>query len=312
MRAIRVEDRTAQLVEVPTPAGEGVKIRVHASSICGSDLHMIRSGFLEGQLIGHEFAGTTPDGTAVAVEPLLGCGGCLACEEGDRAHCVQGIRLLGLFEAGGMAEYVLAPAENLVELPTGLDVSIAALVEPLAVALRGLDRARATAADRVLVIGAGSIGLAAAAALLGRGIACDIEARHPHQMEAAQELGAGLDPDGVYDVVMDAVGTTDSLSQAVSRVKPKGRIGMLGSFWEPVSLDSSFCLKEAELMSASGYHCKAPQRNFEEAGRMLHDRPAIAEALVTHRFPLDAVDEAFSAAADRAAGAIKVVFDVLE
>jgi threonine dehydrogenase-like Zn-dependent dehydrogenase len=136
--------------------------------------------------------------------------------------------------------------------------------------------------------------------------------RRPRGRQELGALGAGLDPDGVYDVVVDAVGSTDSLSQAVSMVKPKGRIGMVGTFWEPVSLDSSFGLKEAELVSASGYHCKAPQRNFEEAGRLLHARPAIAEALVTHRFPLDAVDEAFAAAADRAAGAIKVVFDVVK
>jgi threonine dehydrogenase-like Zn-dependent dehydrogenase len=312
MKAIRVEDGRAHLVEVPAPAGEGVKIKVHASSICGSDLHMMRLGKLEGQLIGHEFAGTTPNGTAVAVEPLLGCGGCWACDEGNRIHCVEGSRLMGLHEAGGMAEYVVAPAENLVELPTGLDISIAPLVEPLAVALRGLDRARVSAADRVLVIGAGPIGLAAVAALQGRGIACDIAARHPQQKEAAQKLGAGLDPDGLYDVVLDAVGTTDSLSQAVSRVKRMGRICMLGSFWEPVNLDSSFCSKEAELLSSRGYTCSAPQRNFEEAGRMLHASPAIAKELVSHRFPLEAVDEAFAAAADRAAGAIKVVFDVFE
>jgi threonine dehydrogenase-like Zn-dependent dehydrogenase len=177
---------------------------------------MMKMGVLEGQLIGHEFAGTTADGTAVAVEPLLGCGSCPACEQGDRSHCVQGIRLMGLFEAGGMAEYVVAPAENLVELPTGLDISIASFVEPLAVALRGLDRARVSAADRVLVIGAGPIGLAAVAALQGRAIACDVEARHPHQQQAAQKLGGGLDPGGVYDVVVDAVGSSDSLSQAVA------------------------------------------------------------------------------------------------
>jgi len=310
MRAIRVEDGRPRLVEVPTPSGEGVKVRVHTSSICGSDLHMMRWGIVEGQLLGHEFAGTTPDGTAVAVEPLLGCARCSACENGDRSHCAQGIRLMGLSDAGGMAEYVLAPAENLVELPTGMDISIACLVEPLAVALRGLDRARVAVADKVLVIGAGPIGLAAVAGLRGRGIACDIAARHPHQKEAAQTLGARLDVDSDYDVVIDAVGTTDSLSQAVDMIKPMGRIGMVGSFWEPATLDTRFGVKEAEMVWASGYHCKAPHRNFDEAGRMLHARPAITEALVTHRFPLDAVDEAFAAAADRAGGAIKVTFDI--
>jgi threonine dehydrogenase-like Zn-dependent dehydrogenase len=95
-------------------------------------------------------------------------------------------------------------------------------------------------------------------------------------------------------------------------VKHKGRIGMVGSFWEPVNVDTRFCLKEAELISANGYNCKAPQRNFEEAGRMLHTSPSIAEELVTHRFPLDAVDETFATAPERAAGAIKVVFDVFK
>lgn len=70
-------------------------------------------------------------------------------------------------------------------------------------------------------IGAGPIGLATVAGLQGRRIGCDISARHPQQKEAAQELGAGLEPDGVYDVVVDAVGTTDSLSQAVIMVKIK-------------------------------------------------------------------------------------------
>lgn len=310
MRAIRVEGGSPKLVDVPMPSGDGVMVRVRTSSICGSDLHMMRLGFVEGQLLGHEFAGTTPDGTAVAVEPLLGCADCAACANGDRGHCAQGIRLMGLSDAGGMAEYVLAPAENLVQLPTGLDLSIACLVEPLAVALRGLDRARVSTADRVMVIGAGPIGLAAIAALHGRGIACDIAARHPHQEEAARRLGAGVDPDGSYDVVIDAVGTTDSLSQAVNRIEPMGRIGMLGSFWDPASLDTRFGVKEAELIWASGYHCKAPHRNFEEAGRILHSKPAIADALLTHRFPLDAVDEAFATAADRAGGAIKVTFDL--
>jgi threonine dehydrogenase-like Zn-dependent dehydrogenase len=217
---------------------------------------------------------------------------------------------MGLVSDGGMAEYVSAPAENLVPLPTGLDVATASLVEPLAVALHGLDRAGVREGERVLVIGGGPVGQAAVAALFGRGLACDMAARYSHQREAAARLGAGLEPGDGYDVVIDAVASEDSLKEATRRLRPMGRIGMVGSFWQPTALDSLLCLKEITLVPSNTYTCKSPHRNFEEAGRLLHAHPGIAGALVTHRFPLDAVDEAFATARDRAGGAIKVVFDV--
>jgi threonine dehydrogenase-like Zn-dependent dehydrogenase len=93
-------------------------------------------------------------------------------------------------------------------------------------------------------------------------------------------------------------------------IKPMGRIGLVGVSWETVGLEPEFCGKEAELIPSLGYNCKSPNRNFEEAGTILHRHPDISEALVTHRFPLDGVTEAFATAADRAAGAIKVVFDI--
>ncbi len=310
MKAIKAVDHKPQLVDISEPDGEGVKVRVVATSICGSDLHMLELGFFGDRVIGHEFAGHTPDGTAVAVEPTIGCGRCAPCGEGQNAHCEAGLNIMGLMLDGGMAEYVLAPERNLVILPTGLDVTIAALVEPLAVAVHGLDRSRVTEKDRVLVIGAGPIGLATGAALQGRGIRYDISCRHEHQRVAAERLGGATDVNGHYDVVVDAVGTSDSLEQAVQRVKPMGRIGLVGSFWDTAVLNPAFCMKEVELIASATYTCRSPRRNFEEAGRMLSTNPAIAGVLVTHRFPLDAVEEAFVTAVDRAAGSIKVVFDV--
>jgi threonine dehydrogenase-like Zn-dependent dehydrogenase len=310
MKAIRVIDGAPTLSELPRPVGDGVLVKVVASSICGSDLHMLDLGLLGEHTPGHEFAGLAPDGTAVAVEPTIGCGNCTPCGEGYNSHCVQGFHLMGLMRDGGMAEYVLAPKANLVPLPTGLDVATASLVEPLAVALHGLDRARVRAGERILVIGGGPVGLAVVAGLSGRGLDCDIAARYPHQREAAARLGAALEPADGYDVVIDAVGSADSLAEATRRLRPMGRIGLVGSFWEPTALDALFCLKEIELLPSNTYTCKSPHRNFEEAGRLLSAAPQIARAMVTHRFPLDAVDEAFSAARDRSGGAIKVVFDL--
>lgn len=310
MQAIKVIDKRPVLVNVPEPKGEGVSVKVISSSICGSDIHMMAQGSFGDHIIGHEFAGVTDDGRAVAIEPITGCGQCISCEDGHRVHCTAGIYVMGVLGDGGMAEYVNVPATNLVVLPTGLDVRIASLVEPLAVAVHGLDRARVRAGDRVLIIGAGPIGLATGAALRSRGIPYDVAARHDHQKAAAEMLGAGTEPSSHYDVVIDAAGTTESLQQSAQRIKPTGRIGLVGVSWDGVTLGQEFYGKEPELIPSLGYNCKSPNRNFEEAGKLLHARPEIAEALVSHRFPLDAVDEAFATAADRSAGAIKVVFDI--
>ena len=298
------------LVNVPESSRDGVRIKIVTSSICGSDFHIMNMGIVEGRILGHEFAGTTPDGIAVAVEPLSSCGECPPCSEGYRAHCHVKSVVTGVFEDGGMAEYVVMPEETLVELPTGLDIGCAALVEPLAVAVHGLDRARVREGDRVLVIGAGPIGLAAAAALNARGLAYDISARHDHQKAAAEEFGANLAVADGYDVVIDAVGTGDSLLEAIQRVKPQGRVGVLGTFWNPTNIPFEFSGREIELIASVQYQCKSPNRNFEEAANMLLANPKIADAMITHRFPLDACTEAFATAANRADGAIKVVFDL--
>ncbi|MFK7976666.1 MAG: zinc-binding dehydrogenase [Halioglobus sp.] len=318
MKAIKVIDRTPVLIDTPEPTGNGVRVKVVSSSICGSDIHMMNAGFFGDVIIGHEFAGITDDGRAVAIEPMMGCGSCGFCDSGQPVHCATAFTVLGVLSDGGMAEYVNVPAEKLIELPTGMDIRNASLVEPLAVAVHGVDRAKVREGDRVLIVGAGPIGLAAGAVLHARGIAYDISARYPHQQQAADALGgnvtAALDSqeryDVVYDLVIDAVGSAASLRSSIEHVKPRGRIALLGTFWEATELPPAFCMKEAELVPAMGYHCKSPRRSFDEARTILHTHPEIASAFITHRYPLDAVEDAFSTASNRAAGAIKVVFDI--
>lgn len=310
MKAIRIIDGKPSLVEVPKPSGDGVMVQVASSSICGSDLHLISLGWVEGQILGHEFAGYTPDGTAVAVEPLLGCNHCDFCDEGRYALCLNGTSYLGIDQQGGMAEYVEVPEHLLCELPSGLPIESACLTEPMAVAVNGLERARVRPSDRILIIGAGAIGLATAAVLHARKMPFDISARHPFQQSIAESLGGDNSPTEGYDVVIDAVGNSDSIADAIERVRPRGRIGMVGSFWRPAELNIGFCAKEVEMIAAAGYKCRRPERTFEEAAGILLANPGIADALITHRFPLDGAAEAFETAADRASGAIKVRFEI--
>ena len=101
MKAVKVADGAPQLVDVPLPSGEGVRVKVVSSSICGPDIHMMATGFFGDNIIGHEFAGVTDDGRAVAIEPLLGCGHCGFCDDGHAIHCDQGFSLLGVMADGG-------------------------------------------------------------------------------------------------------------------------------------------------------------------------------------------------------------------
>ncbi len=311
MKAIRVVDGTPTLVDAPPPGdGDGgVMVDIVASSICGSDLHMIDGGLAEGRVLGHEFAGTTPDGTQVAIEPIVSCGHCVQCLTGSRNHCHEGASGFGILIDGGMAERISVPAEALVALPAGLSIGDASLVEPLAVAVHAIRRARVEGSDRIAVVGAGPIGLAVAAVCGANGIGVDIEARHPHQQAAADRLGASVGTNGKYDVVFDAVAGTDSIARAVSLCRVGGRVGLVGTIWSPISLDMAACLKEVEIIPSMMYGRAAAGRDVDAAAAILARTPAIADVMITHRFPLDAAHEAFAAARNRAEGAIKVVFE---
>ncbi|RMH72177.1 MAG: Zn-dependent alcohol dehydrogenase, partial [Actinomyces sp.] len=293
---MRVSGGRPVLATEPVPAAgdDEVLVRVASAGVCGSDLHLLDAGFLEGRIPGHEIAGHTPDGTPVAVEPLVSCGVCAACRSGARNRCERHTAPLGIELDGGMADALVVPAAALVPLPAGVSPHDACLVEPLAVAVHGLERVRPAPGERLLVIGGGPIGLAVAAVAVAAGLAVDLVGRHAHQREAAERLGARAEesgaPDGfdAYPVVVDAVGSSASLAEAVRRVRPEGRIGIVGIFWEPVRLDISVCMKEVELVPSMMYGCTARGRDIDAAAGLLARHPEWASALVTHRLPLDA------------------------
>lgn len=318
-QGIRIIDGAPQLVDfAPSGHDDDVRVRVASTSICGSDLHLLDLGFAEGRILGHEFAGTTDDGTPVTVEPILSCGECLRCEDGERAHCDAGSDVIGIGRDGGLATEVMVPAQTIVPLPTGLDLSTACMVEPVAVGLHGANRAQIRSGDRVLIVGAGPIGLCTAAVLRDRGCTFDVAAKHDHQAAAASALGArevvadARLADGGYDVVIDAVGNRETVETAVQQLVPQGRLVMLGVFWEPVPIGIELLNKEINLVPAMMYRgTQTPtgdSREFVEAARIVHDHPDIAQQVVTHRFPLTAAAEAFAAARNRSAGVIKVAF----
>lgn len=310
MRAVRCRDGQPYVADVPRPEGEGVVVRIASAGICGSDQHLL--GFGLPLTFGHEFAGRLPDGTPVAVEPITPCGECARCRDGDVQLCVRGPGMVfGVGRDGGMAEECLVPASTIVPLPAGVDPTFGCLVEPIAVAVHGVRRAGVRGTDRVAVIGGGTIGQTASLAAQATGAVVDLTARHDRQREAAARLGAGeVDGDG-YDVVIEAAGTASALAEAAERCRPGGVILGLGSYWEgAVEMPGmAMAFKELAFVPAQMYGRSGPSRDVDVAATLLAQRPEIADALITHRFPLDAAAEAFAVARDRAAGAIKVVLE---
>ncbi len=310
MRAVRCPEGTPTVVDVPEPSGEGIVVNVASAGICGSDLHLLNFGLPA--TFGHEFAGTLADGTPVAVEPIDPCFVCDACIDGNTQLCVRGPSMaFGVGRDGGMAEKVLAPASAITRLPFGVAAENGCLVEPLAVAVHGVRRGNIRGSDRVAVIGGGTIGQTALVVAQQTGAKVDLHARHERQIEAAARLGAGTLEGNGYDVVIEAAGTASALAEAADRCRPGGTIVLLGSYWDgSVEMPGmAIGMKELTLVPAVMYGRVGPSRDIDVAATILAHRPELPEIIVTHRFPLDAAAEAFRVAADRSAGAIKVVLE---
>lgn len=313
MRAVRCVDATATVVDVDEPAGPGVRVRVASSGICGSDLHLVDL-FPMPVTLGHEIAGVLDDGTAVAVEPIDPCWSCAPCLDGEYHRCVRGPgMIIGIGTDGGMADTCVVPESAIVPLPTGLATRDACLVEPVAVAVHGVRRGQVRADHRVGVVGAGTIGLGAVAAARAVGATVELAARHDHQRIAGDRLGAQpmeAGADSRYDVVVEAAGTSESMQHAVRAAVPGGTVVMLATYWGGLQVPAfDLCNKEVSLVPAWQYSRTNGVRDVDVAASLLATTPAIADALITHRFPLDAATEAFAVARDRSAGAIKVVLE---
>ncbi len=311
VKAVRATEGGVAVVELDEPPGRGELLRVQSASICSSDFLYIQYGCR--MILGHEVAGVRDDGTAAIVEALYGCMECEQCLAGRYNLCpTHAERALGVTVDGGMAEQFRAPAQNLVELPPGLDVRDASIVEPASVSWHALKLAGTGPDTRVAVVGAGALGLLAVAGARRQGAdEVALVARHPHQREAGERLGARIGSHGEYDVVVEAAGTPEGIARAVELVGRGGTIVVVGVHMARVELDwMTLFHREARVVPSLGY-CRGDHgvREMEEAAAMLAAEPDIARTLITHRFPLDDAVEAFRVASDRASGAIRVVLE---
>lgn len=243
-----------RLAEVPdpTPQPDELVLRIAACGICGSDLHItedpVTFGIGQGAILGHEFAGDVVAmghevqgfglGDRVAVAPMFGCGKCASCLMGEPAWCAD-MRLIG----GGFAEYTAVAARQARRLPDGVPTAEGALAEPVAVGMHCVVRSGMKPGNRVLIMGAGPIGLTVAFWARRMGASAVIVADlNRHQEARAAALGAtgfavsgpGLGEEaaslagGAPDIVFECVGKRGLLDACVGLVRPRGTIVSVG------------------------------------------------------------------------------------
>jgi len=319
---------------VPEPGPGEVRVRVEACGICGSDLHFYHRGPLfPSTSPGHEMAGVVDtigdgvegfaSGDRVAVEPLASCGHCHACRTGRHAACPEA-RIFGVHQHGGLAEYVTVPARRLFPVAADLPPVLASLTEPMAVAFHGLRRGALEPGQRVLVLGAGTIGLLATKAAIALGAQeVFLTARHPHQAELGRQLGATrvlsegeatreglyrLGCDAPIDLVVETVGgDAQTLGDAVTAVRPCGTISVLGLFLGDVALDGMSLFVKEGTVAWSNCYARSPEgADFEAAADMVSRYRDELAGLATHQVPLADVQRAFRLAADKKNGTVKV------
>jgi threonine dehydrogenase-like Zn-dependent dehydrogenase len=303
-----------------------VRLKVRACGICGSDLHSLKSHgpMRTGGTPGHELVATLLDSNAgtlfpdavYAVEPWLACRRCDYCLRGRSEHC-RNASLLGATRPGGMAEFIDVPEGNIHPVSSALSDVEASITEPFAVCTRAIHLAELKLDTRVLVLGAGSLGLISG--VLARDF-CEsvaISVRYPHQEEAA--LSLGLEPTSEHDVVdfakefePDVVietvgGVANTIEQAVACCKPGGRIVVLGLFSRNPELDMRALVhKELRITGSKVFGMSEHGPEFRASTKILPRYTEELKTLQTHQFPLSRVADAFSTAIDKQARAIKI------
>ena len=322
-------------VEIPAPKSGYVLLKVKSCGICGSDLHTYWGHWgIGSKASGHEISGVVvelgegvtnvKEGDRVSVECFSHCGGCVYCQTGAYNLCLNRRGASG-GEHAGFAEYGIAHYSSLYTIPESLSFEEGVLIEPLAVSHRTLCQAQATHHDRVVILGSGSIGLFCLAAAKAIGVReTIISTKYEHQAKMAQELGADhviriakqnlrdevkqITSNLGADVVIETIASPENFNDALSIVRSKGRVVLVGGYHKPLEVNIGRVVGlEATIVGSNCYGYSGIRTDFEASTDLIASKKVPAMKLVTHRFPLNEIAEAFRVAADKNSGSIKVL-----
>jgi L-iditol 2-dehydrogenase len=303
-----------EAVPVPRP-GESL-VHVEAIGLCGSDLHWYDDGGIGDAVLtaplvlGHEFAGVVEggplDGHRVAVDPALPCGRCIHCRGGHGNLCPDVIFAGHGTCDGGLRDVLAWPTTALHPLSSTFDGAAGALLEPLGVALHAFDLGHVHLADDAAVIGCGPIGLLLIQVLRTAG-ARSVVAVDPltHRRGAAERAGADtvLTPDELdssaelaVDVAFEVAGTDPAVDAAILVARPGARVVLLGI---PTEDRTTFRASRARRKGLTLVMVRRMNDAYPRAIRLVEEGSVELDWLVTDRFPLAQVADAFAVAAAR-------------
>ncbi len=324
---LRAEERSR-----PERGADEVLLRVKRVGVCGTDLHIFTGDqpFLAyPRVMGHEFSGLVEEapagsalraGDAAFVMPYLSCGRCIACRRG-KTNCCVNIQVLGVHRDGAFTEYLSVP-QQFVHKAEGVSLDQAAMVEFLSIGAHAVRRGDVRAKQRVLVVGAGPIGMAAlifsrlrgaeVTALDKRCDRLDFCRQHLGVASAVQigaddesQLSALTDGD-FFDVVFDATGNPKAMERGFKFIAHGGTYVMVSVVRDTISFsDPEFHKREATLVGSRN----ATMEDFETVLTAMRAGHIPDAALNTHRMPLSRVPTDFATLLDPANGVVKAIVE---
>ena len=316
MRAVVLDGRgSIELRDIPepTPGPTDIVIAPEAVGICGTDLHLAVGDYPSGSfpvVPGHEFAGTIRAvgddvtdfsvGDRVSVDPNPSCGTCEQCVAGATNLCLV-IKPIGISVNGACAELVSVPRDVVYRLPDELDAATGALIEPFACVLHAASRVGPFTNRRVLVYGAGSIGLLVVAYARAKGAASiEVVEPSPVRRSAAEEFGADVvsapgerDAKHDIDLAVEASGHPSAVADAIDRLDNRGTLLQMGVVSPASHIDLFPYELFARELSLIGSQSLAT--SFGAAVAAMTDLPGLAARMVTDIFPLDRYADALDA-----------------
>lgn len=329
-----------QEIDKPTVTAEKVLIKVAYCGICGSDLPRYFEGGVHAfpQVLGHEFSGVVEEigekvtrikvGDRVAVAPLVPCGICENCQKGEPAMCTN-YSFIGSREQGAMAEYVAVPEKNCVKVPDSLSLKEAALVEPLTVAIHGIERINISAGADVLVLGAGTIGLLTVLSLRAIGVGkITVVDLNDKKLAVAKTIGADevVNPliqtledyykeNQLPEAVIETAGSSTTQKQAIEFVRKRGKVVYVGTSTKDVILDPETFEKilrgELEVTGSwMSYSAPFPGYEWETGLRYMSVGQVDVKPLITGVYQLEDMAEPFDKMVEPNSTAIKLLYAI--
>ena len=313
-----------ELADVPIPevkSPDDVLVRVTAAGICGSDLHVDdwtpSYAFITQSLpvtIGHEFVGVAQGGPLrgqrVVVRPSVTCGACPACTS-DRHDACERRTGIGMTRDGAFAPWVRVPKRNCVPVPDIVSDPMAALTEPLSISMQALRVAGDVAGQRVLVMGPGTIGQgiavlarragAAQVVVSGRDDSARLDALRRMGFDALVDVAGTTLAEATarytagesFDVVFEATGVPESITEALPLLRRNGIVVVTGIHARPLSLDLTALVRKQQQLRGS---FRPPESDWPQALAMMGEIGHVIEPMVSHVLPLSQALEGFALA----------------